>query len=162
MFYRKRIAALALVMIGLLGATVPNAAYAAGAGSVYFARLKNSVSISNNSGGRIIDYARKAAQFRNSKATVRFAGRCDSACTLYLGLPKHQTCISPGAYFRFHSPSARSQRSARMAQAYLMRKYPGWVKSWIAQNGGLSGQLVTMDYSYASKFMKSCARVASR
>jgi hypothetical protein len=66
MFYRKRIAALALVMFGLLGATVPNAAYAAGAGSAYFARLKNSVTISNNSGGRIIDYAKKAAQMRNS------------------------------------------------------------------------------------------------
>lgn len=162
MFYRKKIAALALVVFGLLGTTVPHEAYAGATNALLYARLKNSVSISNNSGGRIIDYAKKAAQFRNSGAMVRFTGRCDSACTLYLALPKHQTCISPGAYFRFHSPSARSQRSARMAQSYMMRKYPGWVKSWIARNGGLSGRLVTMDYSYASKFMRSCASVASR
>jgi hypothetical protein len=43
-----------------------------------------------------------------------------------------------------------------MAQVYLMRKYPGWVKSWIARNGGLSGRLVTMNYSYASKFLRRC------
>ena len=154
MFHWKRNAAFALVVFGLLGAPISESARAGA--------TKKSVTISNNSGGRIIDYARKAAQLRNSRATVRFTGRCDSACTLYLGLPKQQTCISPGAYFRFHSPSARSQRSARMAQVYLMRKYPGWVKSWIARNGGLSGRLVTMNYGYASKFLRSCSRVASR
>jgi pterin-4a-carbinolamine dehydratase len=79
-----------------------------------------------------------------------------------MGLPSHQTCIDKGAYFRFHAPSAQSQRSVRIAQMYMMRKYPGWVRSWISRNNGLSHQLITMNYSYASKFMKRCSAVASR
>lgn len=117
---------------------------------------RQSVSITNNSGGMIVQYALKAAQFRRAGTKVKFRGRCDSACTLYLGLPKHQVCVAPGAYFRFHSPSARSSRSARMAKSYMMGRYPSWVQSWIQRKGGLSGRLVTMDYAYASRFLPSC------
>ena len=128
-----------------------------------FAKIGKSVSISGNSGGRIVHYALRAAKYRSSNTLVRFAGRCDSACTLYLGLPSHQTCIAKGAFFRFHAPSARNPRAQRAAQNYLMRKYPGWVKSYISSRGGLGRQLVTMDYGYASQFIRSCpSRVASR
>ncbi len=128
-----------------------------------FAKLGKSVSISNNSGGQIVHYALRAAKYRSNKTLVRFAGRCDSACTLYLGLPSHQTCIAKGAFFRFHAPSARNPRAQRAAQNYLMKKYPGWVRSYISSRGGLGRQLVTMDYGYASQFIRSCSsRVASR
>jgi hypothetical protein len=120
------------------------------------------VIISNNSGGNIASFALNAADYRNSGALIKFNGRCDSACTLYLGLPSRQTCISQGAYFRFHSPHSASARSVKLAQAYLMQKYPGWVRSWISRNNGLSSNLITMDYSYASKFIRPCSAVASR
>lgn len=119
-----------------------------------------SVSIANNSGGMIVKYALKTAQFRRTGTMVKFSGRCDSACTLFLSLPKHQTCVSPGAYFRFHAPAARSSRSARMAKSYMMGKYPGWVQSWIYRNGGLNGRLITMDYAYANRFLPSCKTIA--
>ena len=124
------------------------------------AEAANSVSISNNSGGMIVRYALKTAQFRRAGTVVKFSGRCDSACTLFLSLPKHQTCVSPGAYFRFHAPTARSSRSARMAKSYMMGKYPGWVQSWIHRNGGLNGRLITMDYAYARRFVQICSTVA--
>ena len=128
-----------------------------------FSKLGKSVSISGNSGGRIVHYALRVAQYRSSNTLVRFAGRCDSACTLYLGLPGHQTCIAKGAFFRFHAPSARNPRAQRAAQSYLMQKYPGWVRSYISSRGGLGRKLVTMDYRYASQFIRSCtSRVASR
>ncbi len=123
---------------------------------------RTSVSISNNSGGTIVAYALAAADYRSAGTLVKFTGRCDSACTLFLGLPASQTCISQGAFFRFHAPFGVSAQAQRTAQAYLMRKYPGWVRGWIARNHGLSSQLMTMDYSYASKFIRSCDAVASR
>ena len=138
---------------------------ATSAQAVTFSELSESqlsVSIANNSGGNIASFAVEAAGYRNAGTMVRFSGRCDSACTLFLGLPTIQTCVSQGAYFRFHSPSAGSARSEHIAQNYLMRKYPGWVRNWIAQHNGLSHQLITMDYSTASQHMQTCNSFASQ
>ncbi len=38
----------------------------------------------------------------------------------------------------------------------MYAKYPGWVRSWIAAKGGMTRQLITMDYTYASNFIKQC------
>jgi hypothetical protein len=123
---------------------------------------RKSVSIINNSGGMIVLFALKVAEYRDAGTLVKFSGKCDSACTLFLSLPKQQTCINPGAYFRFHAPSARSSRSERSAQAFMMTKYPDWVRSWIHEKGGLSHQLFRMDYAYASRFIPDCDVVALR
>jgi len=123
---------------------------------------RKSVSISNNSGGMIVQFAVKLAEYRDAGTLIKFSGRCDSACTLFLSLPKQQTCIKPGAYFRFHAPSARSSRSERSAQAFMMTKYPDWVRSWIQAKGGLSSRLFKMDYAYASRFIPNCEVVALR
>ena len=114
------------------------------------------VEVQEDSGGRVIDYAIRMFELRDSRKEVRFEGRCDSACTLFLGLPKDQTCIGPGAYFRFHAPSAPSAKDFDAVQSFMMRKYPSWVRSWLTGQGGLSGQLVTMDYAYAHRYMRTC------
>lgn len=119
------------------------------------------VTIANNNGGVIINFAMKLAHYRQAGTMVKFKGRCDSSCTLFLGLPKQQTCISEGAIFRFHTPTGKSQRATRMAQAFMMTTYPSWVKNWIHANGGLSSELVSMDYTYASQYMPNCSKVAS-
>ena len=123
---------------------------------------RKSVSIVNNSGGMIVRFALKLAEYRDAGTLVKFSGRCDSACTLFLSLPKQQTCINRGAYFRFHAPSARSSRAERSAQAFMMTKYPDWVRSWIQEKGGLSSRLFRMDYAYASRFIANCEVVALR
>jgi hypothetical protein len=121
-----------------------------------------SVSIANNSGGVIAQYAITAADYRNSRTLVKFMGRCDSACTLFLGLPASQTCVAGAAYFRFHAPFGVSDHAQQLAQNYLMSRYPRWVRQWINQKSGLTHQLITMDYNYASRFMRTCDAVASR
>ena len=121
----------------------------------------DSVTIANNSGGVIINFAMKLAHYRQAGILVKFKGRCDSSCTLFLGLPRQQTCISEGAVFRFHSPTGMSQRATRTAQAFMMETYPSWVKNWIYANGGLSGQLMSMNYAYASQYISDCSKVAS-
>lgn len=150
------------VIAGGAGAGVACLAPAATEGQLPVLSGRKSVSISNNSGGVIGSFALQAAEFQAAGTLVKFSGRCDSACTLFLSLPREQTCIGPKAYFRFHAPSARSSRLARTAQSYMMANYPEWVRSWIEQKGGLSRLLFTMDYAYASRFIPSCETIALR
>jgi hypothetical protein len=120
-------------------------------------QLRDAVEIGNDSGGFVADYAIRLYEMRQARQKVRFVGVCDSACTLFLALPAEQTCITKGTYFRFHAPSAPSASAATAVAAYMMRKYPQWVRAWITAEGGLSDQLATMDYAYAQNFMRTCA-----
>jgi hypothetical protein len=120
------------------------------------------VSIGSDRGGYVINYGIRMLRWRQNGTKVRFSGRCQSACTLYLGLSSSQTCISPGASFSFHSPFGTSSRGNRVAQAFMMRNYPGWVKGWIRSQGGLSGSMKTMSYGYASRFIKPCGSAVAK
>ncbi|HUR43067.1 MAG TPA: hypothetical protein VMZ01_03095 [Aestuariivirga sp.] len=114
------------------------------------------VSIRNDHGGQIIDYALRMKTMERAGGHMRFAGRCDSACTLYLALPRNKTCVSRGAVFGFHLPTGASSRASQVAARYMLRNYPGWVRSWIAANGGLTHRLKTMGYAYSSRFLPAC------
>lgn len=117
---------------------------------------QHSVSIYGNSGGSIGTFARQSLYYKSSHTKLRFTGRCDSACTLFLALPRSQTCLSAGAVFRFHSPIANNSRMASLAHRYMMAKYPPWVRSYIKRSGGLTHRLITMDSRYASRYMSRC------
>jgi hypothetical protein len=121
-------------------------------------QVQSTVEIMDDSGGFVAEYALRLYGILAMKQKVKFAGRCDSACTLFLALPTEQTCITEGAYFRFHAPSAPSAATAAAVAAYMMRKYPTWVRAWIIAHGGLSDRLITMTYEYANKFMQTCSR----
>ena len=114
------------------------------------------IAVRDDRGGRVINYALQMMKFRDSGTKLKFTGRCDSACTIYLALPRDQTCISPGALFGFHAPFAATPEASQRAQDYLLENYPEWVKSWIADRGGLTKDIMTMDYSYASRFLDRC------
>ena len=115
-----------------------------------------SVNIGNDRGGYVIKYALRMMKIRNSGKQVKFSGSCASACTLFLALPKDRSCLTKNASFRFHLPYGTSQRGVKVARNYMLNNYPRWVRSWIKQKGGLSNRLITMNASYASKFIKSC------
>ena len=115
-----------------------------------------SIIVANDSGGVILDFAIKLARYRQQGNQVEFSGRCDSSCTLLLTLPRAQTCISPGAYFRFHAPSGGSPEASLAAKRFLLGKYPAWVRGWISARGGLTSTLLRMDYDYARKYMRDC------
>ena len=119
-------------------------------------KVQATVEIGNDDGGLVAEYALRLYEMREAKQSVAFVGRCDSACTLFLALPFEQTCVAEGAYFRFHAPSAPSASAAAAVGAYMMRKYPDWVRAWIVAQGGLSDRLATMHYEYASRFMRTC------
>lgn len=120
----------------------------------------SAINIADDSGGYVSEYASRVDQLRGSRLKIKFTGRCDSSCTLLLALPASQTCITPEAYFRFHAPSAPSERIVREVEDWMMKSYPARVRAWIKSRGGWSPQLVTMDFSYASKFLPICPRSA--
>jgi hypothetical protein len=114
------------------------------------------VTIANERGGYVVDYAARMMKLQETNTPVRFVGRCDSACTLYLALSQDQTCIAHGASFSFHAPSASSRYAQHAAETYMLKTYPEWVTAWIDAQGGLSRKIVTMDYSYASQYLRPC------
>ena len=79
--------------------------------------LPRVVTIREDRGGHVILYALRMREWLEKGTQVRFAGKCQSACTLYLGLSQEQTCISDGASFGFHSPYGVSGRKDRVAFA---------------------------------------------
>jgi hypothetical protein len=118
------------------------------------------VSVKGDNGGNIAQYILNTEEYRAAQTQVSFAGRCDSACTLYLGLAPEQICIRPQAYFRFHAPTAKSQSVQGLAMAVLMERYPDWVRDWILLRGGLTRRLMTMDAAYARQFVRPCTELA--
>ena len=120
------------------------------------------ISVGTDRGGHVVSYGLRLTRWRQSGVKVRFTGSCESACTLYLGLSPHQTCIDPRASFSFHAPFGSSSRGNRMAQALMMQNYPPWVRSWLRSQGGLTSRLKTMNYVYASKFIKPCGPTVAR
>jgi hypothetical protein len=119
-------------------------------------RGQNIVRISNDRGGYVIQYASKLETLKQAGTQVQFTGRCLSACTLYLALPKSQTCVASRASFTFHAAYGSSPRGNQIATSYMLNKYPSWVRSWISTQGGLSRRLITMPYGYVSKHMRPC------
>ncbi len=115
------------------------------------------VNIRSDRGGQIIRYALRAKKYARSGSELRFTGRCDSACTLFLSMPKSKVCIKKRASFGFHLPYGSGKSANATAARYMLQKYPSWVRSWIKANGGLKKRIKRMDYAYASKFMKPCA-----
>jgi hypothetical protein len=125
-------------------------------------RSQNYQKIGSDRGGYVVEYALRMLKLKQSGKPVQFAGKCLSACTIYLALPPNQTCISSGASFGFHAPYGSSASGNRMAKTYMLKSYPSWVRNWINSQGGLSSRVITMNYRYASKFMKPCGTATAQ
>jgi len=115
------------------------------------------VSIGNDTGGVVIEYALQRARWEEAGTKVRFDGRCASACTMFLALPPENLCITRNAVFLFHSPTAPERSARARAKDYLSSFYPDWVTAWIDKHGGLSRNMLRMDYRDASRYLPTCA-----
>ena len=78
-------------------------------------------------------------------------GPCQSACTLLLGhIPRSRICVTPQARFGFHL--ARRQQSTAM----LWNAYPGDIRAWINQHGGLTNDFIWMGAPDVFRFFRRC------
>jgi hypothetical protein len=121
------------------------------------ASSRSSVSvISHDNGGDLIKYAQRVSRARKESKQFAIDGRCASACTLFLSLEASNICVTPKASFLFHRAYGAKRDVNQWGTDYLNKQYPAWVKTWISERGGLTNQLLKMDFDYASQFMKTC------
>ncbi len=117
--------------------------------------------IGHDRGGFMENYALRMMRLRDNGTSLRFTGRCESACTVFLALPADKTCIAPGASFSFHAPRGPSRAANERAVAFLHHSYPVWVRNWIASKGGLTNKVITLRYDEASQYMRTCDSAAA-
>jgi hypothetical protein len=66
-------------------------------------------------GGKTVEFAQDVARFRQSGEPFQIVGHCQSACTMFLALPK--VCVSPGAELLFHAGN-NADATRRMLNSY--------------------------------------------
>jgi hypothetical protein len=105
------------------------------------------VRISQDHGGRIVNYLYKFAVLRDSGERVIIDGTCSSACTMVLStLPRERICVTERASLGFHAawefgPAGRPVTS-RSGTQFLLATYPPEVRRWISRRGGLSPHMI--------------------
>ncbi len=91
--------------------------------------------VTNDPGGSVDLYAMAAAL---TAEPIRIVGRCESACTEYLGA--RDVCISPGARFMFHAAhnadGSRNEQGVRV----MLASYPPSLREWLYEHGGLTSK----------------------
>src|SRR5271157_2726962 len=110
---------LAALVLATLGAQAPARAY----------------TVRNDPGGSVDLYAMAAAL---TLEPIRIVGRCESACTEYLGA--RDVCVSPGARFMFHAAhnvdGTRNEHGVRI----MLASYPPTLRDWLYTRGGLTSK----------------------
>jgi hypothetical protein len=117
--------------------------------------------ITEDRGGRIIDYVDRFDRARASGEQVVIDGACLSACTLAVGmLPRGQVCATPRAILGFHAawqPTPRGGRLvSREATQAMMEVYPPELQSWIKRRGGLTPRLKLLHGRELAAIVPSC------
>ena len=91
--------------------------------------------VQNDPGGRLSDRVAQIQQIRASGTQVRITGGyCNSACTMYLGLPN--TCISKRVSFGFHGPMSQFYGMALPRDQFeywsgvMAAHYPSSIRGW--------------------------------
>ena len=109
----------AALVLAALGAPAPAKAY----------------TVRNDPGGSVDLYAIAAAL---TIEPIRILGRCESACTEYLGA--RHVCVSPDARFMFHAAhnidGSRNEQGVRI----MLASYPPSLREWLYARGGLTAE----------------------
>jgi len=115
------------------------------------------VRITRDTGGNTDDYKRRVDALRRSGERVVIDGRCDSACTLHLTLPRQQFCVTGRAAFTFHALADTQTGLPRLRETQdLFSSYPQAIQSWITQNGGLTHVPVTLNGNAMLRMLPRC------
>jgi hypothetical protein len=119
------------------------------------------VRIAEDRGGRIGTYVDKYQDLRSSGETVIIDGLCASACTIVLGaVPHDKICVTSHANLGFHAAwdlgaNGRAVTNPEATQM-LYSMYPGAVKRWIAQRGGLTPRMIFLRGKQLMTMYKPC------
>lgn len=123
------------------------------------------IRITHDDGGQLGPYLKHLDGMRKSGERIVIDGPCLSACTMLLGVvPRNRICVTSRAQLGFHAAWKPDQNGEQVTSpegtALLMQHYPQPVRSWIAQRGGLSRQMIYLAGSELSSMYASCDGLA--
>ena len=143
---------------------LPAVRIAAIATAMMIGNSASAVRITNDYGGQIGRYLDRFKTVRDSGERVIINGPCLSACTLVLGVvPRDRICVTSRARLGFHAAwRGSANASARKVSAddgtqLLMETYPQHIRSWIAQHGGLTTQVIYLSGRELASMYQSCS-----
>lgn len=115
------------------------------------------IHITADPGGNLAAYQAKVYALLASGERVTIDGQCNSACTLYLTLPKGQVCVTRRASFTFHAATdSRLGLPLPNQTLALFKAYPPAIQIWIGRHGGLSWIPIRMGSGDAASIVGTC------
>jgi hypothetical protein len=113
------------------------------------ASAQSVIRISNDPGGSLPARMQELQRLRSNGQKIEIRrGYCNSACTLYLGLP--DTCVSESARFGFHGPQLATRGLKMLPKDFerwsrtMADHYPSQLRGWFLQKGRYSKDVVTI------------------
>jgi len=107
------------------------------------------VRILSSPGGQVGPFLDLFEEVNRSGERVVIDGPCLSACTLVLSMvPSERICVTRRAVLGFHAARSIDRRGRIYAEPeasqLVLDAYPGPVRVWIIQHGGLSSRLLLL------------------
>ena len=119
------------------------------------------VRILSSPGGQVGPFLDLFEQVNKSGERVVIDGPCLSACTLVLSMvPSERICVTRRAVLGFHAARSIDRRGRTYAEPeaskLVLDAYPGPVRSWIVQHGGLTSRLLLLRGRDLAAIYRSC------
>ena len=119
------------------------------------------VRILSSPGGQVGPFLDLFEEVNRSGERVVIDGPCLSACTLVLSMvPSERICVTRRAVLGFHAARSIDRRGRTYAEPEASRlvldAYPGPVRSWIVQRGGLTSRLLLLRGRELAAMFRSC------
>jgi len=112
-------------------------------------------------GGQVGPFIDLFDKVRTSGERVVIDGPCMSACTLVLSIvPSERICVTRRAVLGFHAARSVDNRGRVYAEPeasrLVLEAYPGPVRDWIVNHGGLSKRLLLLRGRELAEMYRSC------
>lgn len=119
------------------------------------------VRILSSPGGQVGPFLDLFEQVNKSGERVVIDGPCLSACTLVLSMvPSERICVTRRAVLGFHAARSIDRRGRTFAEPeaskLVLDAYPGPVRNWIVQHGGLTSRLLLLRGRDLAAILRSC------
>jgi hypothetical protein len=119
------------------------------------------VRIKDDRGGNIGAYWSRYSALRDMGEEIMIDGTCSSACTLVLGMIRHdRICVTPKALLGFHAawrPDALGIKVINEpATRTLMSFYPSPIRQWIEDHGGLGTEMMYLSGRELTAIYRKC------
>jgi hypothetical protein len=112
-------------------------------------------------GGQVGPFLDLFEEVNRSGERVVIDGPCLSACTLVLSMvPSERICVTRRAVLGFHAARSIDRRGRTYAEPeasqLVLDAYPGPVRVWIMQHGGLTSRLLLLRGRELAAIYRSC------